>query len=297
MKLNVIFIKGRLVIIIFCFSFIILLSYLFINNSFNNDLIIPTMTKPQIDEYLKHDLNGDGTYDLLYISCKNNIYYIEAHIKDKTYFFNTKNTLNTLGNYNEAWPLSIKLIDLNNDNVPEIITQGSFNNIATTHIFTLSNNEFKDVFCSTNNFIGVLESSNNYPVLISSSIDNYPDLEHYTLENNLLKKQYTNTSFSSQSLKIINNIISFIESKNKETNILSNVFSNTILSEDLSLLYSFQGDGYEYVFQNCFLETVDTSSNIYTLNFKKYDKFEDTQLTLNICIDKIDNNFLIISIK
>ena len=159
MKFNVIFIKIKSLIFIFCLSIVILFSFLLSNKLYQNNLTsIPTATKPQAEEYLKCDLNGDNKDDLIYISSKDNIYYMEAHINNKTYFFNTKNT-NTLGTYNISYPLSVKLIDLNNDNIPEIITESSLNSASITHIFMLHNNEFKEIFCSTNNFLGILNSS------------------------------------------------------------------------------------------------------------------------------------------
>lgn len=299
MKLNVIFIKGKSLIFMSCF-FIILFSFLFINKFHKNiDANIPTMVKPQVEEYLKYDLNGDTKDDLLYISCKDDIYYIEAHINDKTYFFNTKNS-NTLGSYSESWPLSIKLINLNNDNVPEILTESSLGATPTIHIFMLHNNEFKDIFCSTNNFLGVLNSSDlDSPVLISSPINTLSkDLNAYVLDSSLLKKTPIN-NLSLQNLNIIDNIISFIESNENKYNMISEFFSANIPASELSLLQNLKDDGYDYIFQNCFLESTNTSlsSSIYTLVFKKYDKYESSKFTLDIYIDKINDTFLITSIK
>lgn len=300
MKLNVIFIKIKSLIFIFCFSITILFGFLLINKLYKNlHNNVPTMAKPQLEEYLKDDLNGDSKDDLLYISCKNDIYYIEAHINDKTYFFNTK-SLNTLGKYNESWPLSVKLIDLNNDNIPEIITEGSLGATSIVHIFMLYNNEFKDIFCSTDNFLGVLNLSDlSSPVLISSSIDtSLQDLNTYVLDKYVLKKISIN-NLSLQGINIVNDIIYFMESKETKYDTIETLLSDNISNLELSALQNLKTDNYSYIFESCFLESTNIPlfSNIYTLTFKKYDEYENSKVTLTICIDKINDTFLVTSIK
>ena len=298
MKFNVIFIKIKSLIFIFCLSIVILFSFLLSNKLYQNNLTsIPTATKPQAEEYLKCDLNGDNKDDLIYISSKDNIYYMEAHINNKTYFFNTKNP-NTLGTYNISYPLSVKLIDLNNDNIPEIITESSLNSASITHIFMLHNNEFKEIFCSTNNFLGILNSSNYAsPILISSSLNTPSEnLNTYILDNNMLKNISMN-NLSLQSLNIINNIISFIESSENTYDNISNLFSNNISSLEISLLQNLKTDGYSYLLENCFLESTSSYSSLYTLTFKKYHEYENNKFILNIGIDKINDTLLITSIK
>lgn len=77
MKFNVIFIKIKSLIFTFCLSIVILFSFLLSNKLYQNNLTsIPTATKPQAEEYLKCDLNGDNKDDLIYISSKDNIYYM-----------------------------------------------------------------------------------------------------------------------------------------------------------------------------------------------------------------------------
>lgn len=294
MKLNVIFIKGKYLIFIFLTVLLtIIISLLFFKKFNHYSDNIPTIAKVQYEEYLKDDLNGDGIYDLLYINYKNNNYYIESHINNKTYCFNPKNSLNTLGNYSEAWPISVKLMDLNNDSIPEILTQASLDESPITHIFQLQNNEFKDIFCSTNNFIGFLNTDSN-TIILTSTINDFKDnLKIFILSNNLLKK-IDNTIFLENNVETLKKLIYFFENK-QNFNYISNLISDNISSQDLSLLTNLDCSEYKYTFQNCFLEyDKNTSSYKYILNFKQYDEYEENQLTLNISI----NNFsMITSIK
>ena len=186
-------------------------------NKYNDDEIIPTMASPDISSYLKEDLNGDGTQDILYIVSKNNKYYLQALINNQIYYFNEKRPLNSLGCFNEYAPLSINFLDLSRDKIPEIILQ-SFDdeNTPIQHIFSLIDNKFIDIFCSTNNIIGILNSKNNKtPEYISL---NSNDIDKSLSKHILNKKAQKNISYEPTNLKILEPILKFTKYLSNNTN-------------------------------------------------------------------------------
>lgn len=300
MKLNVFIIKGKtLIFVFFSLLAIAFISLLLLKRTlYTYNESIPTMSKPQFEEYLKNDLNGDGKADLLYITCKNDSYYIESHIDNNTYFFNTKASLNTLGSYSLLWPLSVKFKDINNDLIPEIITQGSFDDEPISHIF-LWDNGFKDVLSSKANFIGVFNSSNNEKNIIMLSSIPESSTNLYEIEDNKL----TPLSLDNTSSLILDTITIFIE--NIETsNTLSDLelFSTDISESVKSDFYNLKKENYKYTFQDCFLESIDSSnmdSNEYkaNLNFKRSLQDDLEQINLSISLAKVNNNIKITSFK
>lgn len=301
MKLNVFIIKGKTLIFVFfsllTIAFISLL--LFKKTFYAYNEAIPTMSKPQFEEYLKNDLNGDGKSDLLYITCKNNAYYMESHVDNNTYFFNTKGALNTLGNYMESWPLSVKFKDINNDLIPEIIIQGSFEEESISHVFLWNDSGFIDILSSKSNFVGVFNlSSNKNPVIMLSSIHD-SSTNIYSLKD----KELISLPSDNISSLILDTITTFV--KNMEnTNDLNylDLFSPNISDEEKSHFYNLKTDGYKYTFQDCFLEDItlsDIASNEYraTLNFKRHLEGDFEQVRLSISLTKINNSIKITSFK
>lgn len=301
MKLNVFIIKGKTLIFVFfsllTITFVSLL--LFRKTSYTSNEAIPTMAKPQFEEYFKNDLNGDGKSDLLYITCKNDAYYMESHIDNTTCFFNTKGSLNTLGNYSFTWPLSVKFKDINNDSIPEIITQGSFNEESVSHIFLWDVNEFKDILSSKANFIGVFNSSNTKnPVIMLSSISDSSTNLYAIEDTKLIELSLDNAS--SLILDTIKIFIKNIESPNDLSDL--ELFSSNISQDEKSNFYSLKDANYKYTFQDCFLEDItpantDSDEYVATLNFKKYLNDDLEQVNLNISLVKMNNNIKITSFK
>lgn len=308
MKFNVIIIKRKTIILITLLLLFICGGFLYLTNFKNNydtETVIPTMAKPQGEQAVKKDLDGDGKEDVLYITSKNDKYYVEAHINNNTYFFNEKKPLNTLGLYYTYWPMTINIIDINRDRLPEIIIQSSQDNSPVQHIFTWTSDEFKDLYCSTNNVLGVLDSANNQtPKLLSFSINNgVSEIQQHMLNGKNLK----NISYENYSPPGLDSICQFIDiiSYNYEIQEPPSIFTDNIPSNELSLLWQLDKESYYYSFQDAFFrddswkKDGSLSSCSWTLNFKKTqknNKDEDTQISFKISLDKIQDNFLIKSI-
>jgi hypothetical protein len=280
---------------------------LFSNNSYDNtDASIATMSQTDGEQAIKKDLNGDGKDDLLYIAAKNGKYYVEANIKNESYPFNCSKSLNTLGYHYNYWPISLNLIDLSRDKKPELIFQSSQDNVAVQHIFTWYNNEFQDIFCSTNNIIGILDSKNNKtPRFFSFSIKNgISDIQNYMIIGNELKN-ISSANYKIPALRNVETFIDIVESSYTPED-TPNIFTNEISSEDLSILWKLDKDNFSYIFEDGYFNDTkwDKNGNIqnltWNLNFKKISrnsKTEASKLPIKLEITKSGDGYFINSIK
>lgn len=250
------------------------------------------------------DLNGDNKKDIVYItSSSENQYIISCNINNKNYSLDVKSPLNTLGVSNEIWPISINFLDLSRNKIPEIIIQSSENNVPINHIFKWNGDHFKDVYCSTNSFLGVLDSNNNKtPKIISFSLDNTENnIEKYMLINNNLK----NISYEKiylESYSIIQNFINIITLPYNLYD-LPDVFSSNVSSKAIHDIDIINKDNFYYVFQDAFFRDSkwDTKGNITEMNWhlrfrksSKSNKDENSLLQWNLTLKKDNNNKFII---
>ncbi|MFR5264587.1 hypothetical protein [Clostridium sp.] len=253
------------------------------------------------------DLNGDNKKDIVYItSSSENQYIISCNINNKNYSLDVKSPLNTLGISNEIWPISINFIDLSRDKIPEIIIQSSENNIPINHIFKWNGEYFKDVYCSTNNFLGILDSNNNKtPKIISFSLDHTEDnIEKYMLINNNLK----NISYEKiylESYSIIQNFINIITLPYNLYD-LPDIFSTNVQDKVIHDIDIINKDNFYYVFQDAFFKDSkwDTKGNITEMNWNlrfrkcsKSNKNENSLLQWNLTVKKINNKIIIDKIE
>lgn len=308
MRLNVFIIKKQHILLFFT-SIVLFISMTLLLNidiTKKDEPSIVTMSNTNGEQAIKKDLNGDGKDDLLYIASKNGKYYVEANIKDQIYPLNTKKSLNTLGYHYNYWPMNLNLIDLSRDKLPEVIVQSSQENSPLQHIFIWNNNEFKNIYSSTNNVIGVLDSKNNKtPKLFSFTFKNgISTIENYMLIGNELK----NISYENYQIPGIIKIETFIDLIERPY-VLSeapNIFTQTISTEELSILWKLDKDNFSYSLEDCFFTDTkwDKDGKIENLNciinFKKLsknNKLEPTKLNTNLELIKSPEGYLINSIK
>lgn len=308
MKFNVIIIKRRTLIVLTILLLFICSGFLYltkINFNNTNEITVPTMAKPQGEQTVKKDFNGDGKEDVLYITSKKGKYYLEVNINDTTYFFNEKKPLNTLGNYYEFWPMTINIIDINRDKLPEIIIQSSQDNTPIQHVFTWTGNEFTDIYCSSNNIIGLLDSGNNQtPKFLSLTIDKkVSEIQQYLVSGKILK----NISYENYKAPGLDSIRRFIDAVTfiHELSEPPNIFLPQIPSDNVLILWQLDKGDYFYTFEDGFFrddawdKDGAISSCTWTINFKKTSKSskdDNTQVSFKISLDKVGETFLIRSI-
>ncbi|MGL4761340.1 MAG: hypothetical protein ACRC6T_05075 [Sarcina sp.] len=284
-------------------SFLIIFFFLLI---FSSKIIqpksIPTMALPEESKLIKQDLNGDSIVDLLYITSRDDKYYIETSINGKTYFLNEKRPLNTLGKHYDFAPIQINTNDVSRDNIPELFIQSFENNVPIQHIYTFTGDEFKDIFCSTNNTLGIINSKNNKsPKYISFDLNNFNStLQKYMLTNSTPK----NISFDDitiPGINVVQNLISFTT-----TDIpIGDIFLENTPQKTYDTLDIIDKSQNTYSLLDCFFidKAWDRSGEIikidWNIRLKSTNIESDNQsfLEMNVSLTKTENKFLIDDLK
>lgn len=300
--INIKFLKGLVPILL------LLLVFGYFKISFiANSTVINTAGKAIIQQTLKSDLNGDGKKDSIYIALKeNNDYHIYATINNEDYVLKPGDKIKSLGRYSLNHPMTLNLLDLDRNNIPELIIQSSEDKTTIQHLFKWTGEEFKNLFSSTNNIFGLLDSNNGKtPKIISFSINNSKeDIQKYMLLNNSLK----NISYDNLDIPGFNSILEFINIVSLDYNLseLPNIFVDYISSEDLSQLWKLDKDTFYYTFQDAFFidtkwnELGELSSCNWNIRFKKILKSNETQssqVNFSITLEKTQEKFLITSFE
>ncbi|MGL4991015.1 MAG: hypothetical protein ACRC57_07640 [Sarcina sp.] len=233
------------------------------------------MAKPSYSKILKKDLNGDGKNDLIYITEKNDKYYIESLIDDKIYPLTPKKSLNSLGYYNDIAPISIHFLDLSRNKLPDIILQSLDTIEPIQHIFTFKDNEFKDIFCSTNNILGVLDSKNNKsPKYIScNSLNINKTLNKHMLINSIPK----NISYENYSLSFLNEILDFFDDTIFDKNINFDIIDSKIHQKSSKSLNSLIQDDFTYKLIDIFFMDIAWDTNSLPTEFYFKIRYSQTQ--------------------
>jgi len=226
---------------------------------------------------MQADLTGDGTKDILYIKTEKDKYYIQINSGDKSYYLEPAKKINTVGTYYIQWPMRLTLMDISRNNVPEIFTQASDKNKPIQHVFLWNDEKFNDIFCSTNNILGFVDSKNNKtPKVLSGNIkDGKINFTSYILIKNSLKSfdyNYTDNYMGKNTvLGFINLMSSFPLA---ELNISKELFAPDLNGNDISLLNDLSNRKVYFNFQDAVFKDHNWDKNgnaseiLWTLNFK-----------------------------
>lgn len=288
------------------FITIILISFTLIF-TFKDNSTKSVINENTIKETIKSDLNGDGKEDYLYIELgSENNYILNATINEKSYELTPNKTINSLGNFSPNRPITLNLLDLDRNNIKEIIVQSSEEDSSIQHLFKWTGNDFEDIFYSTNNILGIVDSNNGQtPKILSFSLgDSKENIQKYML----LNKKFKNISYDTVEPTGLYSIISFIDiiSLNYEISELPNIFATYIPKEDLSQIWRLEKESYYYDFQDAFFmdiawnNTGEATNCSWILNFNKIPKENPnnkSQVKFIIQLEKINDTFLISSIN
>lgn len=277
MKLNVIFLKKKFIyyaLAIPVFSIVLTCFLFFRNNSLSAISTFNIVSEPKM---IQADLTGDGTKDILYIKTEKDKYYIQINSEDKSYYLEPSKKINTVGSYYTEWPMRLTLMDISRNKVPEIFTQASTNNKAIQHAFVWSGEKFDDIFCSTNNILGFVDSKNNKtPKVLSGNIkDGKINFVSYIfIEKSLKSFDYNyvdNYMGKNTILGFINLMSSFPLA---ELNISKELFTPELDGNDISLLGDLSNRKVHFNFQDAVFKDYkwdkdgNVSEILWTMNFK-----------------------------
>ncbi|MGH4140645.1 hypothetical protein [Clostridium sp.] len=286
MKLQVLFLKKKN---IYYTLVIIAITILLSSLLFPRKDSISTFNIVNENKIMQADLTGDGTKDILYIKTNSDKYYIQINSKDKSYYLEPSKKINTVGNYYVQWPMRLTLMDISRNNVPEIFTQASVEdttsvgatsstvNRSVQHVFLWNHEKFDDIFCSTNNILGFIDSKNNKtPKFLSGNInDGKINFVSYILIKDSLKSfdyTYTDNYMGKNTIAgFINLMTSFPLA---ELNISKKLFTDKLNGNDISLLSDLSNKKLYFNFQDAVFKDYAWDKNgnasdiLWTLNFK-----------------------------
>ncbi|MGL5353597.1 MAG: hypothetical protein ACRDA5_09770 [Clostridium sp.] len=286
----------RIGLIIIIFIFLGFYYMLFINKAEN--------TFKTTDE-LSLDLNGDGEKEYLEIKTEKNTYVVKVKNSHKEYILSPSDNSKVIGEFISSFPLKITTLDLSRDGIPEIIIRTIKNNAPINYIFTWDKDNFSNIYTSSNNILGILDSNNSRTPKILSIISSKGDSSttSYILNGKTLK----DTTFSKTTVPSLNSVQTFIDliEAPYELSDPPDIFSSSIDSTELGLLWNLNKDISNYSFKSGYFydSTWDNSGNItsivWCLSFEDVKKLDSTaehkELLIYLTLKKDSNNELKIS--
>lgn len=260
------------------FLFLFIIIFIVIGNIFFNTYIKrlkPFYVYSYIENKDGFDFDCDGKNDELTIISTNTSYSIkiknslgEFLLKSKEYDYSLLDTY-------PSCDISISYVYLTRNKTPQILINGIKNNKSTFYIFQWINNTFEEVIFSKDNILGILDYSNSRTpkVLTSNSTKGDGSTKSYIVNSKYVK----DISFSNTKIPDLGNIQKFIDliQLQYEIDETPDIFTSSILSEELSLLWSLNKSNYMYSFQKAFFYDISwneegkPTSLYWSLSFEK----------------------------
>lgn len=303
MKFKVVFLKKKYIYFT-VFILILIIMFIFFLKTKQTMATINTVNN---NKTIKADFTGDGIEDILYINNNKDKYFIEVSTKDNSIALKPNKKLNSLGCYYPYWPMRITLMDVSRDKVPEIFIQSSQNGTPIQHVFLWQNDDFKDVFFSSNNILGFIDSRNNKtPKFLSGTInDNKINLSNYILIKDTFKSYSYKHKDNYIGIDTIYAFIKYIEGfPTSEPNKPKDIFSQDISGNDISTIGKLAAENNTYTFQDATFTDVkyDKDNEIseikWLINFKGTSNIDKTicknynlKLLTKSCLEPNENYY------
>ncbi|MCY6369657.1 FG-GAP repeat domain-containing protein [Clostridium ganghwense] len=262
MKFKVLFLKRKHIY----YSVLILIVFIFfiIFQSLKTNEASATFCVNLNNKSYKADLTGDGHQDILYITTKQNKYYLQVNTKEDSFSLEPNKNTKTMGSYSPYWPMRVKLLDISRDKIPEIFIQSSEKNKSIQHIFIYNNNKFQNIFSSQNNVLGLIDCSNNKtPKFISGNISmgNFI-FSNYILVQNKFEKYTYNAKDTFIEKDTILSFINFMTTLTKNSKLPDqHIFSSKINDSSLALITALINADNTYIFQDAQFRDTKTNKN------------------------------------
>lgn len=262
--------KNTLITLIIIFFLIIIITI--INIYWQNTETLSNNLLENIPEY---DFDCDGKNDEVTIISTNSTYSIKIKNSTGEILLKSNEFDYSLLDITSSCSINISYIDLNRNKIPELIISGFKNNKPTFYIFQWLDNTFKEILFSQNNILGILDYNNSRTPKIFTTNSSAGDkgTNSYILNPNSLK----DISFSKQSIPSLGNIqtlINIIEA-DYELDDAPDIFTSSIPSEELGILWNLDKSTYHYSFQRGYFydiswDNLGKATSIYwVLSFEK----------------------------
>lgn len=262
--------KNTLITLIIIFFLIIIITI--INIYWQNTETLSNNLLENIPEY---DFDCDGENDEVTIISTNSTYSIKIKNSTGEILLKSNEFDYSLLDITSSCSINISYIDLNRNKIPELIISGFKNNKPTFYIFQWLDNTFKEILFSQNNILGILDYNNSRTpkVFTTNSSTGDKGTNSYILNPNSLK----DISFSKQSIPSLGNIqtlINIIEA-DYELDDAPDIFTSSIPSEELGILWNLDKSTYHYSFQRGYFydiswDNLGKATSIYwVLSFEK----------------------------
>lgn len=271
---------------LFKWIFIILLLLLLVAISFSvflkNDslesFISSTIHNPNDKDY-----DGDGTIDSILIDKKNSHYIVKVKTSKHDYVLKSESYGDALIDLYDSVSIKVTSLDLSRDGIPELILTGYKNQKPITYIFQWNNDEFKEIFSSSKNIFGIIDSQNSRTPKILYALSEKGDesTESFIFNGKTIK----DTSFSKLQIPALGVIQKFIDliQLTYEIEDAPGIFTEYIDSEELGILWNLSKENYRYSFQIGYFYDISWDKNalpssvIWNLSFEKVNSTDSSK--------------------
>ncbi|MEG2918497.1 MAG: hypothetical protein RR891_04335 [Clostridium sp.] len=248
------------------------------------------------------DLNGDGKSDTILLERTNDGLISQINLNDNiTYSLDYDKDLQTLGELCDYWPIRISTPNITNSKFKDIVIQSSFHNKAIQHVFSWNKSKYSDLFCSTNNIVGINHNFDGETTKLFSgnfANDNIYINEYLYTDESLIEINFSETNLLPD-IDTINDFICFIESVPCLPLNLPDYINPQIKGNDIQKLSSLFENSNSLTFQDGYFTNLpfnkddSIKSNNWKLNFRVTSNLnynDVNSITINLTTSIYENN-------
>ncbi len=270
------------------FTILILYFFLFKNTS-------TFSSNSNVHNTAGYDLDGDSLKDKVTLIENNDSLQVKIQTFENEYLLKSSKNDTNLFTKCSYYKIKTHFVDLTRDNLPELILTGMKDNHPICYIFKWTTDNFINIYTSTNNIFGIINSNNSkMPIEIDT---NLPDKASVINSNIFLADTTKDLCMSKLKVPALNSIEKFIDLIEYPYEIIDtpDIFADFISSSELSLLWNLNKSSTRYTFVSGYFYDIDwdnsgtPSTILWSLTFKKSNIIDDSspeeEFILNVQTD------------